>query len=122
MPDPTGGFTYLLTQGVLGVACLLLIWAWWNERKEVRACYAERIADLRAIQETMAANSSALLQQAASNEARTRAAEAVARAQELVAQSTQGQAEEISRLRDSIKEMLGSMSSLREGWAARRGP
>jgi hypothetical protein len=105
---------YFISQGVLGIMCLVLAWAYWNCRAKVDIAHKERLTDFRATLETISANNVAISDVVEATRSRTEAAVAIAKAQEmLTAEHTRATAE-IVRLREALTDTRNEVLRLRE--------
>lgn len=104
---------YFIAQGVLGIVCMSLAWAYWNCRTKVDVAYKERLSDFRATLETISANNNAISGVVEATRARTDASVAIAKAQEMLAAEHTKATSEIIRLRDNIADLERELSALR---------
>jgi hypothetical protein len=80
------GAEWFLTQGVLGIAALLLGIAYWWTKTECRAESKERLTDWKGLGEILTAHALAKKEEIADSANRIRALEAATHAQALAAQ------------------------------------
>jgi hypothetical protein len=104
---------FFITQGVLGIMCLVLAWAYWRCRGLVDVAYKERLGDFRATLETISANNNAISDVVEATKARTDAAVMIARAQETLAVEHAKATNEILRLRETIEGLERELTSLK---------
>lgn len=103
--EQISAFSELGKLGVLGIVLSISLWWNWHLLTKLNLCWAGRVEDWKALAEIIRLNSVTSSEMIASNDARTRAAEALARAQDLAAASQTSMASEIARLRSEIEKL-----------------
>jgi hypothetical protein len=103
--EQISAFSELGKLGVLGIVLSISLWWNWKFLNKLNECWAGRVEDWKALAEIIRLNSVTSSEMIASNDARTRAAEALARAQDLAAASQTGLTAEVARLRAEIEKL-----------------